>query len=217
MPSLPTASRSLPFFRAATALAVGLSMAAPATALLDGGYPRGTPVAPAASTLVCGALWAWLVLPARAARPTRGVGFAVSAPLAIVNGALASALLFATNQGTTDQLGDVARALVVGALAGMTFGVIYWLPGLVLTLLWFGLPLRAARAWALRGPEDAELGFALVAVAAALPSYATVAMADASSLAALVARAGSGLATMVVAIALARRTRRVPDVAPRPA
>lgn len=207
---LPTALRPMPTLRSLTALAVGLSMAAPTTALFGDGFANTDPTGTTLATVSCGALWAWLVLPdPRQGRAPTLTSFAVAIPLAILNASLSAASLFAKDGVAGHHLGDLVSSLVGGALAGATFGAVYWIPGLVLTLLWFGLPLRAARAWARRGLDDAETGLGLVAVAAALPALATVLIAKGSAAGALVGVVATTLAAALVALVFARRIRRV--------
>lgn len=206
---IPTALRPLPALRSLTATAIGLSMAAPTTALFGEGFAHADPTGTTLATLLCGALWAWLVLPdPRQGRAPKLTSFAVAIPLAILNASLSAASLFAKDGVAGHHLGDLASSLVGGALAGATFGVVYWVPGLVLTLLWFGLPLRAARAWARRGLDDAEAGLGLVAIAAAFPALGTVLVAKGTAAAALVGVVGTALTATLLALLVARRVRR---------
>ena len=63
------------------------------------------------------------------------LGWALSVPLAALNGALACGLLMSME---TPQFGS----FVGGMLLGATFGIMLWAPGLVLVLLLFGIQSR---------------------------------------------------------------------------
>jgi hypothetical protein len=55
-----------------------------------------------------------------------------------------------------------------GMVAGVTFGAIFWIPGLILTLLVFGLPIARAQRLAAQGLAGQERGDGFVGSASAV-------------------------------------------------
>ncbi|MBS2014588.1 MAG: hypothetical protein JST00_17000 [Deltaproteobacteria bacterium] len=156
---LPKAFRSLVVLRNLNIAAMGLSLAA-ATATA---FSRilGSPnefgmvaLATGMPTLLLGLLWAALLR----SRKTIGKskvrwGWVLSIPLAALNGAFACGLLFA-GEGSS----DAVAKFFVGALAGGTIGMFFWLPALVLTLAFFGLPVSWSQTLATKGLAGEEKG-----------------------------------------------------------
>lgn len=117
-------------------------------------------------TLLLGTLWAWVLRwPKTVAKSSFRWGWVASLPLAVLNSSLAAALLF-----SFDRPHVTAESFAIGAIAGATFGVIYWLPALILTLLGFGLPIAWSQKLAKKGLAGQERGEWIVGLVCALIS-----------------------------------------------
>lgn len=117
-------------------------------------------------TFVVGGIWARLLHSKRTTtRSGIRLGWLLSVPLAALNGALSGAmfLLFDGMGGNgTASIG----AFIGGGLLGLTFGVIFWAPALVLVLILFGLPIARAQQLAARGLAGEDRGERTVGIAA---------------------------------------------------
>ncbi len=167
MASLPQSFRAPVWLQRLNILAVAASLAAcTGVALhpLGHGFPMGgsfedegsgsmsgfmdAGAASALSTFVFALLWARM-LRVRAS----WVGWAACVPIAALNAGVAL-FLCSPSMGS----------LVLGA----TVGAFIWVPALILTLLFFGLPLHFARAAADRGMSSEDRGECVVGVVAAV-------------------------------------------------
>lgn len=112
-------------------------------------------------SLVVGTLWAHLLrLQNTISRFKIRTGWVVSVPLAMLNAALAAGALLGTSEHS-------AGAWLGGMLLGATFGVMFWLPALLLVLLLFGAPIAWAQKLAERGLAGQERGELIVGATAA--------------------------------------------------
>lgn len=188
--------------------AVGASLAAITAAVFRLGWGSGAGsivLVTGLPTLVLGTVWAVLLRWRQTLSKSKvRVGWVLSVPLAALNGAFAAGILLAMERG-----GDTILRFLGGMVLGATFGAMFWIPGLLLTLLVFGLPIARAQrlaAQGLAGQErgDGFVGAASAAIAAvALGSSFLAARHDGGSLAlaALAAFALSlGLATTAVSL-----------------
>lgn len=185
---LPKTFRSLATLRILNVLAVGASLAAATGAVF--GWVFGRPFATdptlsdpsfegrvasltALSTFLFGIVWA-IVLRSRSTlgRSKLRRGWVLSIPLAIANAATACGLLFVSEH----QSRHVLRDLVSGAVVGATFGVICWLPGLVMTLLAFGVPISWSQQLATKGLAGEERGELVVGAVSAAIACAAAAL-----------------------------------------
>jgi hypothetical protein len=128
-------------------------------------------------TVLCGALWALALRWRKTTKTGVRYGWLLSLPLASLNGALGGGAFLALD--TSDRSAESAGAFVGGALLGGTFGVVVWLPALVVVLLVFGLPIARAQRMARAGIAGEERGelfvgavSALLAVTALVLAYA---------------------------------------------
>jgi hypothetical protein len=148
--------------------AVGLSLAAATSAVFralmsgDGAkivFVTGLP------TLLVGMLWAKVLRSKKTVgATTMRVGWLLSLPLAIANSSLAGGLLMAFDSHPN----GLIERFFLGAALGATFGVVFWLPGLLLTLACFGLPIASAQSLARKGLAGEERGERIVGVASAV-------------------------------------------------
>ncbi len=115
-------------------------------------------------TLFYGVMWG-LLLRDRSTVGKRGVrtGWIASLPLAMANGALASAFLAASMPGK-----DLLEKFTIGAVAGATIGAVFWIPGLIATLMVFGLPIAWSQRLAERGLAGEERGERVVGLTSAV-------------------------------------------------
>lgn len=115
-------------------------------------------------TFLYGMAWG-LLLRMRAKVGTSRVrwGWVASIPLAAANGALAGALAM-----SLDANGDLLPRFLGGGLLGVTFGAVFWVPGLLATLAVFGLPVARAQRLAEQGLAGEERGERVVGVASFL-------------------------------------------------
>jgi hypothetical protein len=168
---IPAPFRSLRALRVLNVAAVGLALAAVVAAVFGPTAPVA-PIATGLPTLVFGTLWALLLRWPRTVKNTSfRVGWAASVPLAALNGGVACALMMLTKHP------DSFKPLV-GLVLGATFGALIWLPALVFTLCFFGLPIASAQRLAARGLAGEERGERVVGLACAAMS--TLALAGAS-------------------------------------
>ncbi len=120
------------------------------------------PLITALPTLIFGMLWVRLLrwektLPGSEIR----WGWLLSIVLAAANGGVAAGLLlsFERSFGTiTDRIGR----FFIGLFAGVTFGAIAWIPGLLATLFLFGVPIAWAQRQAKKGLTGQERGEGIV-------------------------------------------------------
>lgn len=165
---LPRAFQSLSTLHALNVASVGLALAAVTSAVFARlwgwseqsgamGVIVGLP------TLIFGTLWAELLR----GRATVGQsrlrwGWVASLPLAILNGAAACGLLMISD-GLTDGRDPLTKFLL-GAVLGSTVGAIFWVPGLILTLAFFGIPIAWSQRLAEKGLAGEERGELVVGV-----------------------------------------------------
>lgn len=158
--------------------AVGLALAAVTatvfrTMLGGGGFGPDIALITGIPTLLFGTVWAWVLRsPKTIGNSSTRRAWVLSIPLAICNSSLAGALLLATEGHGGERL----LAFVMGAFLGATYGAIFWLPALVLTLLCFGLPIARAQNLAKQGLAGAERGEQVVGVTSAIMSIAALAV-----------------------------------------
>lgn len=122
-----------------------------------------------APTLCVGFVWAWLLRSQRKVGSTSiGLGWAMSVPLAALNGALSAGLLLAIDGHRGGSLVEVLGRFLSGAALGLTLGAMFWLPSMVVTLVLFGVPLAAAERLARKGLAGRERGDRIVGLSSAL-------------------------------------------------
>jgi hypothetical protein len=138
----------------------GLSLAAATTTLLN--YFPANAFSVGIPTLLIGTFWAWLLRQPKKV-PIFGypvsLGWLLSIPLAMLNAAIACGFLM-----LKESIGGWGFGL--GMIIGATFGAIIWVPALLLTILFFGVPITGARKLAEKGLAGRERGEALVGAAA---------------------------------------------------
>lgn len=160
--ALPDSFRAPKRLRQLNIVAVAFSLAAATGAafLVVFGGPRGSTWHPAVvsalSTLVYGVFWARMVRSRKGGVP---VGWLVAAPFAAMNAGTACMLLSLDNSGSHENL-------VASFFLGATLGGIIWVPALVLTLLFFGVPLYYAQRAADKGLGSEDRGERVVGLAA---------------------------------------------------
>ncbi|MBI5517008.1 MAG: hypothetical protein HY909_24715 [Deltaproteobacteria bacterium] len=153
---------------AAVGLALAATTAAAFRALLSGQEIVWVTAAP---TLVLGTLWAALLRWRRTVgRSTFRVAWLFSIPLAMVNAAVAGGLLFLSEPGRADRLMNFLMGMVLGA----TFGAIFWVPALLVTLVCFGLPIAHGQRLAKQGLAGGERGEQWVGVMSAVMALVAV-------------------------------------------
>lgn len=142
--------------RALNIAAVGLSLSAVTAGVFGAmshefsGFVTGLP------TLFVGALWAYVLRsPQTIGKSSIRWGWLLSVPLAMANAGLSAGLLMSLGETGSE---DVVSRFVVGVALGATFGVMFWGPALVLTLLAFGLPIAWAQKLAKKGLAGEERG-----------------------------------------------------------
>ncbi len=166
--SLPGVFRSLTTLRTLNVAAMGLSLAG-ATGAVLARFDATFVIPSALSTLVFGIAWG-IVLRWRSTVGRSRVrwGWLASLPLAIGNAMVACAILFATMKSPME--GPALGAALVGAFLGLTFGALIWIPGLIATLVVFGIPIWWAQRLADRGLAGEERGERILGGASALVS-----------------------------------------------
>jgi lysylphosphatidylglycerol synthetase-like protein (DUF2156 family) len=163
---IPSAFRSLRLLRALNVAAMGLSLAAATGGVFSYGFEAfAFGVIAGLPTLLYGLAWAVILrIRATVGKSKLRWGWLASVPLAICNGALAGGLLMATEPGSDNAL----TKMFFGAIAGATFGAIFWVPGLLATLAFFGLPVARAQAHAEKGLAGEERGERIVGITSAV-------------------------------------------------
>jgi hypothetical protein len=161
---IPKAFQSRKSLRNLNIFAVGLSLAALTATLLgrigSASDPLIQVVGTALPTLLLGALWASLLRISKTVGGTQlRIGWVLSIPLAALNAACAAALTTASE--------GIEKSLAM-FLAGGTLGFVLWGPALLLTLLFFGLPIHWGQKMAKQGLAGEERGEFLVGFAAML-------------------------------------------------
>ncbi len=172
----PSAFRGRKLLERLNIVAVGASLSAATAAFFralmgtgsDGGrivFITGFP------TLLFGLLWAKVLRsPKTVGSTSLRRGWLLSLPLAIANSSFAAGLLMAFEPHG----GDVITRFLTGVVLGATFGVMFWLPGLILTLMCFGLPIASAQSLAMKGLAGEERGERIVGVGAAIMAAVAV-------------------------------------------
>lgn len=167
--------------------------------------------AAAVPTLVLATLWTRLLRSEKTFRNTSiRRGWVLSVPLAALNGAFAAAAFL----GTID--GFEPGGMLMGALLGLTFGAIYWVPALLLTLVCFGAPIAWSQRLAKQGLAGGERGERVVGAVSLLFSVAAFAgsllwqesLRKSTGVAQGIAVLGVVLGAAATAIAHARERRR---------
>ncbi len=127
-------------------------------------------------TTFCAALWAMCLRWRKTTKTGVRYGWLLSVPLAALNSALSGGAFLAIDAAGFDKDaagGASVGGFVSGALLGGTFGVVVWLPALVVVLVMFGIPIAHAQKMARLGVAGEERGEVLVgAVSAALGTLA---------------------------------------------
>lgn len=173
---LPATFRSLNTLRVLNVLAVAGSLAAMTGSVFAHVFGSANGASMAASTIstfIVGLVWAVVMRMRRTLpnTPTR-LGWVLSVPLAALNGALACGLL--AGAGHADRF-------VSAFLLGGSVGAIFWVPGLLVVLTVFGIPIARSQKLAangLAGEERGEFIVGLVSVAIALIAFIIVPPAD---------------------------------------
>ncbi len=162
-----SAFRSRRALDAMTVASVGTALAAitgAAFRLVFGGGGNAVVLFTALPTLLLGTVWAVLLRwRATLSKSQVRVGWVLSIPLAALNGALACGLMFLSEEHG----GDAVLRFLGGMVLGATFGAMFWIPGLILTLLVFGLPIARAQRLAAQGLAGQERGDGFVGAASA--------------------------------------------------
>lgn len=172
--ALPNAFRAPRALRNLNVAAVGFSLAACAGVVFAGilgpTFSHGGPypafaehwvtpgVASGISTLAFGLVWARVVRIRAGKFP---IGWLAAVPLAALNAGTALGLVM-SGEGSGG-----GEAFFGGLVLGATFGAIFWIPALVVTLVCFGLPLHLAQKAADEGLGSEDRGERTVGVVAA--------------------------------------------------
>jgi hypothetical protein len=221
------AFRTLRALRTLNVAGVGLSLAALTSVVFSYMVQEmsfgGPTLVTGLPTLLLGTLWAmllrWRVEIAVGSRKIRA-GWLLSIPLAAANGGLAAGILLA-GDGHPREAVRLIEQFLGGAFLGVTFGALIWVPALILTLLFFGLPIARAQRHALQGLSGEERGertVGLTNLILSLVAFAAVAFAPPASSGdhwynpvgfwTLVAMASGGLLTGSLAAAFATLRER---------
>jgi len=105
-------------------------------------------------TLLIGMFWAWLLRQPKLVGATSiRWGWVTSIPLAMLNAGLTAGLLM-----ISDSQSSGLERFLIGLLLGVTFGAILWIPALLATLLFFGVPIARAQHLAKKGLAGEERG-----------------------------------------------------------
>lgn len=211
MTTLPAAFRSRRVMALLNIAAVGLGLSS-ATAGVFGTLWHELALPTGLSTAGIGMLWAWLLRrPDKFRRTNIRLGWVLSVPLAALNAAIAAGMLAAKE--------NHLPGFFAGAAVGATFGAILWIPGLLLTLLLFGLPISHAQRVAEQGLAGEERGEWTVGFAAFVISLAGLMLGTLGhsviwpATVAGIAGAATSSAAAVLAFARGRRRKRfVADV-----
>ncbi len=165
---IPSAFQTRGLLRNLNVLAVGAGLASVTGAIFSLIFSSGSDavrlgISTTLPTLVLGMVWAMLL---RWRKTVGGSalrwGWLASVPLAALNGGLAAMGLF-WNGHTTP-----LEAIVTGLLLGSTVGAIFWVPGLIATLVCFGIPIAWGQRLAAKGLAGEERGELVVGGASAL-------------------------------------------------
>jgi hypothetical protein len=167
LPLLPWGFRRRP--RALTWLrvaAAGISLAS-VTGLVLGSALGVPPIAVQAPTLVVGCVWAALIGDETGKR--RLWRWLASVPLAMLNAGVSCFVAqMASAEGFFWRSEDsIVVRFVEACFAGATLGVVIWGPALLVTLLFFGLPIETARIQSKDGLGGADRGDAYVGLVCA--------------------------------------------------
>lgn len=165
---IPSAFQTRGLLRNLNVLAVGAGLASVTGAIFSLIFSSGSDavrlgISTTIPTLVLGMVWAMLLR----WRKTVGAsalrwGWLASVPLAALNGGLAAVGLF--HNGNTTPF----EALFTGLLLGSTIGALFWVPGLIATLVCFGIPIAWGQRLAAKGLAGEERGELVVGAASAL-------------------------------------------------
>jgi hypothetical protein len=160
---LPRAFQSLRALRALNVAAVGLALAAATAPVFAHVFAKGAisgqfGIWVGIPTLILGVVWAMLLrLRATMGKTSIRWGWLASIPLAMLNGGIACGLMFVGEGG--DIAGqDPLSKFGIGVLLGATFGALFWIPGLIATLLFFGFPIAWSQKLAQKGLAGEERG-----------------------------------------------------------
>jgi hypothetical protein len=161
--SLPAAFRRLAALRVLNVVAVGSALAAMTGAIaakLEAFFSWTS-----LPTLAFGIVAAILFRsPRMVGRSKVPLGFVAAVPLALSNAAVAGGVTFRLMNPNSSPAG----VFLGGALLGVTYGAVCWIPGLVLTLVCFGAPSAAAQRLATQGLSGEEEGERLVGLISAV-------------------------------------------------
>jgi hypothetical protein len=162
---LPSAFRSLRLLRALNIAGMGLSLAAATGGVFASIFDSfGFGLIAGVPTLIYAVCWAFLLRMKRTVGKTKlRWGWLASIPLAMANGATAAGLLLAIEEG-----GRFFERFAIGIFAGATFGSIFWVPGLLATLAFFGYPVARAQHFAEKGLAGEERGEVMVGAASTI-------------------------------------------------
>jgi hypothetical protein len=171
---VPAAFQSAKVLRTLNIAAVGASLAA-LVAVIFGGMLHMPSLYSGLSTAVVGGAWAWaLRIRTTLGRSTMRVGWILSLPLATLNAATAASLTFGLGEHDNVSISN----LVAGAVLGATFGALFWVPSLVLTLLLFGVPIAWSQKLAAKGLAGEERGERLVGMVTVVLAVVAFALAQ---------------------------------------
>ena len=144
--------------------AVGLALASATAAIFGVGAYEFSGLLTGVPTLAFGLMWAFLLrVPSTVGKSKVRWGWLASIPLAAMNSGLAAALWFSTSGH-----GNPFGSFLEGMVAGATFGMIFWVPALLLTLVAFGLPIAWAQKLAKKGLAGEERGEWVIGLVSAL-------------------------------------------------
>lgn len=138
---------------------IGLALATAASAFFD--FADSI----ALSTLLFGTTWAALLRWKRASRKGVRRAWFATAPLGALNAATIAVFIF-----TKDESPTLGRSLLAAGL-GLVIGALYWIPAVLVTLLFFGLPIRWSHRLARRGIAGEVRGDRIVATAVMLVGF----------------------------------------------
>lgn len=156
--------------------AMGLSLAAATAAMFAKilGSPNAYGAAAITTglpTLLFGILWAKILRSKKTVGTSKlRWGWVMSVPLAALNAAFACGFMLASETGS-----DTVGKFFLGMIAGATFGVFFWLPALVATLAFFGLPVSWSQDLADKGLAGEERGERVMGVASTLLALCAIA------------------------------------------
>jgi len=165
------AFQSLGALRNLNVIAVGLSLAAATAGVFahfmgTGSQVHSIGIFVGLPTLIVGMMWAAVLrLRATMGQSKFRWGWAASVPFAGLNGALACGFMLA---GDTHGYGSVFETFMLGALLGATIGALFWIPGLIATLVCFGIPIAWSQKQAEKGLAGEERGEIVIGAASTL-------------------------------------------------